>query len=228
MTRVDDIVRAVYDSVDTDMSLENALGFVKPALNVELSGITMLNMQGTPYRNGMYYSLNKAENLKIVNTYFNIFTHDLNENAVSVEELVQSTAANGDASKGHTMEDIDENQIDLGFIKGGGHSGTSHAGSSTGSGTVNKPEPSVPTVAEPEQPEQSEQGTATTTPDAQTETTPEAGENPETASPSENPDGENPPEKGETPAEPTVTEPEQPAVPAENENAGEVPPPAAA
>lgn len=115
ITRVDNILKAVYDCVDTDMSLENALGFVKPALGVDLSSITMLNMQGTPYRNGMYYSLNKAENLKIVNEHFNIFNRPLGENAVQVEELVQSTASS-EPSSGHTMEDIDDNKLTLGFI----------------------------------------------------------------------------------------------------------------
>ena len=153
ITRVDEILKAVYDSVDTDMSLENALGFVKPALSVDLSGITMLNMQGTPYRNGMYYSLNKAENLKIVNEHFNIFTHPLSESAVQVEELVQSTATDSDATKGRTMEDIDENRIDLGFI-GGSHRSSGGSGNSSG-GHTNPPadpdpEPSVPVIAQPE------------------------------------------------------------------------------
>ena len=153
ITRVDEILKAVYDSVDTDMSLENALGFVKPALAVDLSGITMLNMQGTPYRNGMYYSLNKAENLKIVNEHFNIFTHPLSESAVQVEELVQSTATDSDATKGRTMEDIDENRIDLGFI-GGSHSSSKGSGNSSGGHTNppadRNPEPSVPVIAQPE------------------------------------------------------------------------------
>ncbi len=115
ITKVDNILKAVYDCVDTDMSLENALGFVKPALNVDLSGITMLNMQGTPYNNGMYYSLNKADNLKIVNEHFNIFTRPLGENAVQVEELVKSTTSS-DENFGHTMEDVDDNKLTLGFI----------------------------------------------------------------------------------------------------------------
>ena len=153
ITRVDEILKAVYDSVDTDMSLENALGFVKPALAVDLSGITMLNMQGTPYRNGMYYSLNKTENLKIVNEHFNIFTHPLSESAVQVEELVQSTATDSDATKGRTMEDIDENRIDLGFI-GGSHSSSKGSGNSIGGHTNppadRNPEPSVPVIAQPE------------------------------------------------------------------------------
>ena len=143
VTKVDDIVRAVYDSVDTDMSLENALGFVKPALAVDLSNITMLNMQGSPYNNGMYYSLNKEENLKIVNEHFNIFTHDLTPAAISVVELV-TEHSQGD-SEGMTMEDISENQPSLGFIPGRYNSSVPVSSGSSGSSvSSDSSEESVP------------------------------------------------------------------------------------
>ena len=224
VTRVDDIVRAVYDSVDTDMSLENALGFVKPALGVELSEITMLNMQGTPYRNGMYYSLNKTENLKIVNAYFNVFTHDLSANAVSVEELVQSSASDSDSSKGRTMEDIDENQIDLGFIKGGGY----HGGNE-------EPEPSVPVIAQPDDPNTDAEQNPEPLPDGKEENTENNEE--DGRADSENGEKENPPsETGESSSEnpsenPTENPSDDPSHdPSEGstETGADVPPPAAA
>lgn len=151
ITKVDNILKAVYDCVDTDMSLENALGFVKPALNVDLSGITMLNMQGTPYNNGMYYSLNKADNLKIVNEYFNIFTRPLGENAVQVEELVQSTASS-DESFGHTMEDVDDNKLTLGFIH-------RNPQSSSGQGTSTSTPASTTVPTDPDSDSDAEQTT---------------------------------------------------------------------
>lgn len=157
VTKVNDIVSAVYDSVDTDISLENALGFVKPALGVDLSNITMLNMQGTSYRNGMYYSLNKQENLKIVNQYFNIFSHDLTEAAVNVKELVEQNAPAD--SSGMTMEDIGDNQLNLGFIRGGsssssnsGNSANSNSGTQqnvTDSGAKTEPDPNESLVSQP-------------------------------------------------------------------------------
>lgn len=151
VTRVGEILSAVYDSVDTDLSLENALGFVKPALGVDLSGIRMFNMQGDPYKNGMYFSLNKAENLKIVNEYFNIFSHDLTEAAVTVIEKVTPTGS-GDASEGMTMEDISENQPSLGFIR---HPAPSAPETPEVPQTPSVPEtPAVPqTLAVPETPE---------------------------------------------------------------------------
>lgn len=115
VAKVDDIVSAVFDCVSTDMTLENAMGFVKPALSLDLSSITMLNMQGSPYNNGSYYSLNKAENLKIVNEYFNIFTHPLSESAVNVVELVKHQDS-GEDPAGMTMEDITTEQPHLGFL----------------------------------------------------------------------------------------------------------------
>lgn len=156
ITRVNEIVQTVYDCVLTDMSLENALGFVKPALGVDLGSITMLNMQGTPYRNGMYYSLNKAENLKIVNEHFNIFTHPLSANAVQVEELVQSAASDGEGAKGSTMEDISENQPDLGFIRKGSSGSSSGAAmgspavSHSGTGAQTEENPGTSEVHHPE------------------------------------------------------------------------------
>lgn len=115
VSKVDDIVRVAYDCVSTDMSLDNALGFVKPALSLDLSSITMLNMKGSPYNNGSYYSLNKAENLKIVNEYFNIFTYPLSESAVNVVELVKHQDS-GEDPEGMTMEDITTEQPHLGFL----------------------------------------------------------------------------------------------------------------
>ena len=44
VTRVNDILTAVFDTIDTDISLQNALGFVKPALALDMSSIKMLNM----------------------------------------------------------------------------------------------------------------------------------------------------------------------------------------
>ena len=228
ITRVDEILKTVYDSVDTDMSLENALGFVKPALSVDLSGITMLNMQGTPYRNGMYYSLNKAENLKIVNEHFNIFTHPLGENAVQVEELVQSTVTDSKASEGHTMEDIDSNQIDLGFIKGGGYHGNTGGTGTAGNNPVKQdPEPSVPVIAQPENPEP-EQPPEEQTPEepAPDETSPERTENEEnTPAESIEPERNESEQGADTPTLPA--EEEKDVTPPAEENTEDVPPPAA-
>jgi hypothetical protein len=96
------------------MTVENILAFVRPALSVKMSEITMLNMQGTAYNNGMYYSLNKAENLKIVNEHFNVFSHDLKPEAVYVNELVRIEQSDG--YEGMTMEEIKDNQPHINFI----------------------------------------------------------------------------------------------------------------
>ncbi len=115
LTRIDEIVNAVYKNLDTDMTVDNILAFVRPALNVDMSEITMLNMQGTPYNNGMYYSLNKEENLKIVNEHFNVFSHDLKPSAVHVIELVEGADVD---YTGMTMEDIKDKQPHINFIHG--------------------------------------------------------------------------------------------------------------
>ena len=115
ITKIDEIVNAVYTNLDTDMSLENVLAFVRPALSVNMSEITMLNMQGVAYNRGMYYSLNKAENLKIVNQHFNVFSHDLKDSAVNVVELV--TSYGNTDYEGFTMEDIKDKQPHINFIQ---------------------------------------------------------------------------------------------------------------
>jgi LCP family protein required for cell wall assembly len=115
VTRVGDILSAVYDTVKTDLTLDNAIGFIKPALSIDLSNITMLTMQGTPYRNGMYYSLDKAQNLKIVNDHFNIFNHPLSEVAINVVELVKPQQQ--EQESGMTMGDISTKQPDLNFVQ---------------------------------------------------------------------------------------------------------------
>jgi LCP family protein required for cell wall assembly len=114
ITKIDEIINTVYKNLDTDMTVENILAFVRPALSVKMSEITMLNMQGTAYNNGMYYSLNKAENLKIVNEHFNVFSHDLKPEAVYVNELVRIEQSDG--YEGMTMEEIKDNQPHINFI----------------------------------------------------------------------------------------------------------------
>lgn len=115
LTRIDDIVNAVYKNLTTDMTIENILAFVRPAMNINMAEITMLNMQGVPYNNGMYYSLNKAENLKIVNEHFNVFSHDLKDSAVHVVELVEQSS-DGEY-EGMTMEEIKDKQPHINFIR---------------------------------------------------------------------------------------------------------------
>ncbi len=113
--RIDEVVKAAFECVDTDMTFENALGFVKPALSLDLSNIKMMNMLGYAYNGGMYYSLDKKANLAIVNEHFNIFDRALSESAVNVVELV-APPADGKTGGGMTMEDISEHQPSLGFI----------------------------------------------------------------------------------------------------------------
>ncbi len=129
--RVDEVVKAAFECVDTDMTVENALGFVKPALSLDLSNITMMNMLGYAYNGGMYYSLDKKANLAIVNEHFNIFDRDLSESAVNVIELV--TPSSSGETGGMTMEDISEHQPSLDFI---------HQVPQT-------PEPAIPVVSDP-------------------------------------------------------------------------------
>lgn len=173
VTKVGDILGAVYDTVRTDLTLDNAVGFIKPALSIDLSNITMLTMQGTSYNRGMYYSLNKAENLKIVNEHFNIFTHPLSEVAANVVELVDS-APLSDPS-GMTMGDISTDQPHLGFIKKPTPSQASPA----------KPQDRLPYDTE-DKPEDSETDTPDVSQNGEEEVTSEDGSKDETQAENQN------------------------------------------
>ena len=130
VTRVGDIVGAVFDSMDTDITLDNALGFVRPALNVDMSSIKMLNMQGE--WTGTRYVLNETANLKIVNENFNIFSHDLKLDALNSAKpagYVPGNRTEADTD-GFTMEGVDKEQPHLSFIPS----------------TPSKPNPAAPSV----------------------------------------------------------------------------------
>ncbi len=185
ITRVGDIVGAVFDSMDTDITLDNALSFVRPALNVDMSSIKMLNMQGVAYKNGMYYVLNDAANLKIVNENFNIFNRDLKIEALNNAKPIdfdKNSMTNGNTD-GFTMDGVDKNQPHLNFIPS----------------TPSTPKPAVPSVPDEN----------TDTPEANDK--PEVNDNPEEddkPEPKDEPTEDEPTEDEPTEDEPAKDTPE--------------------
>lgn len=62
---------AVFKNVHTDMSVADLIFYAKFALKVDLSSIQMMTMPGTTA--DVYYVLNRAATLDMINQYFNIY-----------------------------------------------------------------------------------------------------------------------------------------------------------
>ncbi len=65
------LAEAVINNVDTDMSVADLIYYAKFALKVDLENVTMMTMPGTTA--DVYYVLNRAAALNVVNEYFNIY-----------------------------------------------------------------------------------------------------------------------------------------------------------
>ena len=65
------LAEVAIKNVDTDMSVADIIYFAKVALKVDLENITMMTMPGTVA--DVYYVLNRAAALNVINEHFNIY-----------------------------------------------------------------------------------------------------------------------------------------------------------
>ena len=67
---------AIWNSVSTDLTVSDIIYYSKFIMNVELESISMMTLPGDPSSDG-YFVLNRADTLKAVNEYFNIYETEI-------------------------------------------------------------------------------------------------------------------------------------------------------
>lgn len=70
--RISDVIGAIYDNVETNVTLEKAIYFAKCLLGVDSGNIKMLTIPGSLPQNG-YFVVNRRESIEVINQYFNVW-----------------------------------------------------------------------------------------------------------------------------------------------------------
>ena len=73
------MAQAVWKSVTTDLSVSDIVYYAKFLLNVDLESISMMTLPGDLSSDG-YFVMNRADTLKAVNEYFNIYEKAIEDN----------------------------------------------------------------------------------------------------------------------------------------------------
>ena len=71
--------QAVAESVTTDLSVSDIVYYAKFLLNVDLEAVSMMTLPGDLSSDG-YFVMNRADTLKAVNEYFNVYEKDIENN----------------------------------------------------------------------------------------------------------------------------------------------------
>jgi hypothetical protein len=146
VTKIPELVNQVFKYVSTDVSLSDATYFAVNLLSVDLSNITMFSMQGVAknYNGASIYAMNRRANLEIVNSHFNVFNKDIEEETL-IGIALADTLIDADTT-GSTAQQITDTPPELDFIRR----------NPTSSGTTNKEENPKEEVAETDNTENSE------------------------------------------------------------------------
>lgn len=101
-----------YNQISTDMSIGDLLGYAKEIKSIPLASMKIFGVpgQGCTYNSLSYYSIHKADYVKIFNTYFNPYGDPITVNGIKVKELHviagQPTTGSLLESEGGSIADI--------------------------------------------------------------------------------------------------------------------------
>ncbi len=73
------MAQAIFNSVTTDLSVSDIVYYAKFLLNVDLESISMMTLPGDLSSDG-YFVMNRADTLKAINEYFNIYEKEIEDN----------------------------------------------------------------------------------------------------------------------------------------------------
>ncbi len=129
---VSEIVNAVYEHVDTELSISDMIYFGKEVLSLELSNVNMMTLPGeakTSANSGAsYYVMCREATIDVIDKYYNIYdfpvTDDIFDrdqdfcNTTDVEmKNAYLTTAQDCISNMYNGQDITEGSIDIGLLK---------------------------------------------------------------------------------------------------------------
>ncbi|MBQ4601588.1 MAG: LCP family protein [Clostridia bacterium] len=124
ITNVVPVVTSILNNLEHSLTVSDAAYFVKEAMQMDFSNITMLSAPNTPYTyyGGSYVILHRNAMYKVVNENFNLFDTDIPEASFDKDKnFTLTTDANINAIYNtteefegtHSAEDIQQNGIDV-------------------------------------------------------------------------------------------------------------------
>ena len=129
---IGEIVRAVYEHVDTELSISDMIYFGKEVLGLELSNVNMMTLPGEAKTSGntgaSYYVMNREATIAAIDEYYNIYdfavTDDIFDrdldfcNTTDTEmEAAYLAPAEESISKLYNGQDITDNSIDIDLLQ---------------------------------------------------------------------------------------------------------------
>lgn len=88
------IASELMKSVTTDLKLEDVGYFVTKVFDLDFSKVNMMTMNGTAYKNGMYYIMCRDTMYQMVNTYFNVYQNEIPEEYFDVDKIFTNPTEN--------------------------------------------------------------------------------------------------------------------------------------
>lgn len=124
ITNVVPVVTSILNNLEHSLTLSDAAYFVKEAMQMDFSNITMLTAPNTPftYNGGSYVIVHRAAMYKVVNENFNLFDTDIPEASFDKDKnftLTSNASINAiynsteEFEGTHSAEDIQQNGIDV-------------------------------------------------------------------------------------------------------------------
>lgn len=129
---VSEIVNAVYEHVDTELSVTDMIYFGKKVLGLELSNVTMLTLPGTSKTSAnsgaSYYVLNRAAAMNVIDQHYNIYDFPINDDIFDRNQSFCNTtdsemeeaylaAAEDCLSNMYNGQDISDHSIEIDLVK---------------------------------------------------------------------------------------------------------------
>lgn len=117
IAKIPELASSIIEYLDTDISVSDAVVFGKQLFEVDMSEITMHNLQGEAgyFYGGSYFSVYKRANVQLVNGYFNAFDKDITEEHVDCIMLTPEPADSA-YTGGSSAEDINNDNPELSYL----------------------------------------------------------------------------------------------------------------
>ncbi|MCL2517340.1 MAG: LCP family protein [Oscillospiraceae bacterium] len=125
VTTITKIAKEAIPNIETSITAQQMIYFASQVLKVNMEDVTMLNLHTTSVESettgALYEVLHRADTLKIVNTYLNVYAQDIpnaifDRNRVFTNTAIKEihdvyTTVSDSVKSGQTAAEIDENSI---------------------------------------------------------------------------------------------------------------------
>lgn len=131
---VGSLAKEIFSNLTTSMSLNDIIYFAKKGFGVDMDKLVMITLPGTEARadvdsGAWYYVMHRADSLKLINKYFNVYDKDIsdndfdnryaftNESREHMHKIYLTPAVTDETSLYKTADEIDKNSIYIPLVK---------------------------------------------------------------------------------------------------------------